>query len=106
MSKLAIEKINTAEAEAKNIRAKARIQAKEMIAKTEKNGASYCAEIEQNTTAEFSKKIEEIRMTAEKLIEKRKEDAMGEVAELEKIAKLKMRAAIKEIVYCIGEQCQ
>lgn len=106
MTKLAIEKINAAETEAKNIRAKARLKAKQMITDTEKNGAYHCAEVEKNTTAELSKKIEEIRVTAEKLIEKRKQDAMVEVAELEKNAKLKMRAAIKEIVYCIGEQCQ
>ena len=106
MSKAAIEKINASEAEAKNIRAKAQLQAKEMIEKTEKNGIEHCAEVEKITTGEFSIKIEEIRTAAENLIEKRKEEAIEEVATLEKITKLKMRAAVKEIVYNIGEQWQ
>lgn len=106
MTKNAISAIREAESQAEVLCRVAEEKAAEMKSKIEQEGNAHCAQVEKETTAEYTAELEEISKHVRRLTEKKTEEAEREAAELAERARERMGEAVKAIVWGIIEKCQ
>ena len=106
LSKDAIRKIREAEAEAAEIRARGAERAKEILRAAEEKGARLCAEAEEQAVRENRQKLDLTRQKAEELLEKTREEARTEAAEIRQAGEDRTRDAVRMIVGGLYELCQ
>lgn len=106
MSKETIQKITQAEAQAKEILDAAHQRARALYAETEQKSIEDREQLEQITEQELRRKLEEMRIRSEELLQKGMETAQRDAKIMNKMAELHMEEAVKAIVWGITEQCQ
>ena len=103
MSEQAIEKIRDAEERAELLCRVAQEKADEMRERVRTQGEEYLAEVEESTTEEFAKELEDVRRRARLLEEKKRKEAQKEADELIARARERMEEAAHLIVWEIVE---
>ena len=106
MSKDAIRKIIEAEAEADRILKAGSERAKEIVRIAKEEGARLCAETEEAAVRENRKKLDMTREKAEELLERTREDAKNEAAEMRAAGEDRMRDAVRMIIGGLYETWQ
>ena len=97
LSKEAITRVLSAEAEANAIRERARTEAAERIAACEAAVAAASADAVARTVSELKAREASVRTRAEALILQSREEAEGDIEALKAMAGDKMREAVKHI---------
>ena len=97
MSKEAITRVLSAEAEANAIRERARTEAAERIAACEAAVVAASADAVARTVSELKAREASVRTRAEALILQSREEAEGDIEALKAMAGDKMREAVKHI---------
>ncbi len=97
LSKEAITRVLSAEAEANAIRERARTEAAERIAACEVAVAAASADAVARTVSELKSREASVRTRAEALILQSREEAEGDIEALRAVAQDKMREAVKHI---------
>ena len=106
MSKEAIRKIMTAEAEADKIRADAAELAEKKIKAAEAEGKALCENAEKEALRENSEKLDIIRKKVDEKLAEQKNIADRRARELFTRAEFNMREAVKAIVGEVMDKCQ
>jgi hypothetical protein len=103
MSEQAIEKIRDAEGRAELLCRVAQEKADEMRERVRAQGEEHLAEVEESTTEEFARELEDVRRRARLLEEKKRKEAQKEADELIARARERMAEAAHLIVWEIVE---
>ena len=97
LSKEAISRVLSAEAEANAIRESARTEARDRVSACEQACAKEAEETTARTVAELKTRMETVRTRADALIDRSREEAGADIAAIKATAQAKMREAIKHI---------
>lgn len=106
MSKEAYFKIREAEAEAERMIAEAEAEAERMIAEARAAGEALCKSAEEETSAELSRMMGQIRQRGEEHIERMLSDGQEETAEIEDQICLTRRSAEKIVIRGLEAKCR
>ena len=106
MSKEAYFKIREAEAEAERILAEAEAEANRMIAEAKAAGEALCRSAEEDTAAELSRMMEQIRQRGEEHVERVLAEGHEEEAEIEEKIRLTRRSAQKIVIRGLEAKCR
>ena len=106
MSKETIQKIQEAEAQAKEIREAAHARARELYAQTQEHSEADRIAIEQETQRELREKLDDMRTRSEEIVQRSLDVAKAEAEQMNKLAKAHLEEAVKAVVWGIREQCQ
>lgn len=106
MSDNALLRIRDAEAKAEEIIADAHVKAGEILANAQRDGAEYYEKRISASEAKAKTDAENITVQAKKLAEKIETESKAEFDSIVNGTQLALKAAVKEIIWGIMEQCR